>query len=120
MIARFFPILALLVLLDSGFGFAQKIYQADSPEEASVKVFAVDDPSQADLFVFFVYEPQEVTKTGLWMDMRFPHEADVIIFFVDEEKDCDLKIWLVDTIDESKWINESKKHLLSIKTPAKQ
>lgn len=114
---RYLVLPALLMLVNMSLGFSQKIYQADSPKEAKVKVFAVEDPSQADLFVFFVYEPAEVTKTGIWMDMRFPHEADVIIFFVDEEKDSDLKIWLVDTFEESKWINESKKNLLFINPP---
>lgn len=119
MIIRFLSILALIVPLDFGFSFAQKIYQADSPEEASVKVFAVDEPNQADLWVCFVWEESEVTRTGLWMDMRFAREADVIIFFVDEEKDANLKIWLVDTIEESKWINEKKKNLLQLKPPKK-
>lgn len=96
---------------------AQKIYQADDIQNASVKVFAVDEPDQADLWVCFVWDEAEITKTGLWMDMRFSHEADVIIFFVDEEENSDLKIWLVDTIEESKWLNESKKHLLKLKEP---
>jgi len=96
-------------------GYGQKIYQGDSPEEAQVKVFAVDEPEYADLWVCFVWEERELTRTGLWMDMRFPHEAEIIIFFVDEEEEADLKIWLVDTIEESKWINENKKKLLTIK-----
>jgi hypothetical protein len=100
-------------------GFAQKIFQADSPEQASIKVFAVEEPQQADLWVCFVWEESEITRTGLWMDMRFSHEADVIIYFVDEEKDANLKIWLVDTPEESKWINESKKNLLTLKQTGK-
>ena len=46
--------------------------------------------------------------------MRFPKDADIIIFFVDEEKEADLKIWLVDTVEESKWLNEKKKSLLTL------
>lgn len=114
---RFLTALALIVSLSTSFGHAQKIYQADAPEEASVKVFAVDEAEQADLWVCFVWEETEITRTGLWMDMRFSHEADVIIFFVDEEENADLKIWLVDTAQESKWLNESKKNLLKLKEP---
>ncbi len=93
----------------------QKVYQADSPSEATVKVYAVDEPNQADLWVCFVWEEKEITRTGLWMDMRSAKEADIVIYFVDEEKDADLKIWLVDSPEESKWINESKKKLLTLK-----
>jgi hypothetical protein len=98
-------------------GYCQKVYQADSPEEAQVKVFAVEEPQDADIWVCFVWEEEEITRTGLWMDMRFAKDADVIIFFVDEEKQADLKIWLVDTPEESKWINEKKKPLLNRKKP---
>jgi hypothetical protein len=106
----------LVFTLTFSFGYSQKIFQANSAEEAKVKVFAVEEPDEADLWVCFVWEESEITRTGLWMDMRFDHEADVIIFFVDEEKDSDLKIWLVDTIEESKWLNEEKKNLLFIKS----
>jgi len=116
---RVIPFLAILTLLGPYWGFSQKIYQAESAEDASVKVFAVEEPDQADLWVCFVWEEKEITRTGLWMDMRFPKEADVIIFFVDEEQQSDLKIWLVDTPEESKWLNDSKKHLLAIKEPSK-
>ncbi|HOP03587.1 MAG TPA: DUF6150 family protein [Tenuifilaceae bacterium] len=114
---RFLSAMALIVLLGISTGHAQKIYQADDIQNASITIFAVDEPDQADLWVCFVWEETEITRTGLWMDMRFPHEADVIIFFVDEEKGADLKIWLVDTAEESKWLNESKKHLLKLKEP---
>jgi hypothetical protein len=97
--------------------FGQKIYQGDSASEAQVKVFAVDEPEEADIWVCFVWEEKELTRTGLWMDMRYPHEAEIIIFFVEEESEADLKIWLVDTIEESKWLNEKKKNLLTVKKP---
>lgn len=100
-------------------GYGQKIFQADFPEQASIKIFPVDEPDQADLWVCFVWEEKELTRTGLWMDMRFDYEADIIIFFVDDEGESDLKIWLVDTAKESKWLNESKKNLLSIKKKVK-
>ncbi|PKP39137.1 MAG: hypothetical protein CVT98_03090 [Bacteroidetes bacterium HGW-Bacteroidetes-15] len=112
-------IMLLVFTLTVIVGYSQKIFQADSPAEAQVKVFAVEDPDEADLWVCFVWEEVELTRTGLWMDMRFAHEADVIIFFVDEEKGSDLKIWLVDTIEESKWIKNEKKKLLSIKKEPK-
>lgn len=97
-------------------GFAQKIFQAESADKASIKVFPVMEPDNADLWVCFVWDESEVVRTGLWMDMQFDHEADVIIFFVDEEKDADLKIWLVDTPEEARWLNQGKRNLLSIKT----
>ncbi len=100
-------------------GFSQKIFQADLAEEAQVKIYAVDEPDDADLWVCFVWEEAELTKTGLWMDMRFTHEADVVVFFVDEEKEADLKIWLVDTPQESKWLNPNKQKLLTTKEPPK-
>jgi hypothetical protein len=100
-------------------GFAQKVYQAESAADAKLKVYPVEDPDKADLWVCFVWEESEITRSGLWMDMRFDHEADVIIYFVDSENEPDLKIWLVDTPEESKWVNESKKKLLSIKGTAK-
>jgi len=96
-------------------GFAQKIFQAESAAKASVKVYPVMEPDKADLWVCFVWDESEISRTGLWMDMRFEHEADVIIYFVDEEKEADLKIWLVDTPEESQWLNQSKKNILSIK-----
>lgn len=119
MFVRVFAAAALLVLVSSGLGFAQKIFQADSPDQASVKIFAVDEPDQADLWVCFVWDEKEITKTGLWMDMEFARDAEVIIFFVDDEKQADLKIWLVDTANESKWLNQSKKHLLKLKNDKK-
>jgi hypothetical protein len=100
-------------------GYGQKIFQADSGKEAQVKVFAVEEPNEADLWVCFVWNESELTKTGLWMDMRFAHEADVIIFFVDEEKESDLKIWLVDTPQESKWLTPDKRKLLALKKNTK-
>jgi hypothetical protein len=111
----------LIILFCFGFfsSFAQKIFQADSAKEAQVKVYAVDDPNQADLWVCFVWDSKEITRTGLWMDMRFAHEADVIIFFVDEEKESDLKIWLVDTPQESKWLSANKRRLLPAPKPIK-
>ena len=111
----------LIVLLCFGFFYssAQKIYQADSVKDAQVKIFAVDEPNQADLWVCFVWDAKEITRTGLWMDMRFAHEADVIIFFVDDEKDSDLKIWLVDTPQESKWLSANKRRLLPAPKPIK-
>ena len=75
-------ILILVLSLTSFLGYSQKIYQADSAEEATVKVFAVENPEDADLWVCFVWEEKEITRTGLWMDMRFAHEADVIIFLL--------------------------------------
>jgi hypothetical protein len=95
--------------------YGQKIYQAESAQEAQIKVYPADEPDQADLWVCFVWDESEITRTGLWMDMRFSHEADVIIFFVDEEEEADIKIWLVDSSEESKWINQEKSHLLKIK-----
>lgn len=112
-------ILLLALTLTVSMGYSQKIFQANSAEEAKVKVFAVEDPEKADLWVCFVWEESEITRTGLWMDMRFDHEADIIIFFVDEEKESDLKIWLVDTVEESKWLNKEKMKLLSIKNEPK-
>jgi hypothetical protein len=109
-------LIAVLLTLLAHASFGQKIFQADFAEEASVKVYPVDEPDQADLWVCFVWEEEELTRTGLWMDMRYDHEADIIIFFVDDESQSDLKIWLVDTPEESKWLNESKKKLLEIKT----
>ncbi|MFP4555687.1 MAG: DUF6150 family protein [Bacteroidales bacterium] len=94
--------------------FGQKIYQADSAEEAQVMVYPADVPNDADLWVCFVWDESELTRTGLWMDMRFDHEAEVIIFFVDDEEEADLKIWLVDTQQESKWLNPEKKKLLEV------
>lgn len=75
-------------------------------------IFPVDEPEEADLWVCFVWEEEELTRTGLWMDMRYDYEADIIVFFVDDEEESNLKIWLVDTPEESKWLNESKKSLL--------
>ena len=114
---RLLAAITLIIFLSIVNSHAQKIYQADDIQNASVKVFAVDEAEQADLWVCFVWEESEITRTGLWMDMRFSHEADVIIFFVDEEENADLKIWLVDTAQESKWLNESKKNLLKLKEP---
>jgi hypothetical protein len=93
-------------------GNCQKIFQADFPEQASVMIFPANEPEEADLWVCFVWEEEELTRTGLWMDMRFDYEADIIVFFVDDEEESNLKIWLVDTPEESKWLNESKKSLL--------
>lgn len=107
-------VIIVLLSLTVTFGFGQKIYQGNSANEAQIKVFAVDEPNDADLWVCFVWEEEELTRTGLWMDMRFPKDADIIIFFVDEEKEADLKIWLVDTVEESKWLNEKKKSLLTL------
>lgn len=112
--------LIMVVLLQSATdGFSQKIFQAESAAMAKLKVYAVEEPEQADLWVCFVWSEEEITRTGLWMDMRFDHEADIIIIFVDEEKQADLKIWLVDTPEESKWLNEGKKNLLKLKKPTK-
>ena len=108
------PLLLLFTFATSG--FSQKIYQAENAESAKIKVYPAEEPNEADLWVCFVWEEVEITKTGLWMDMRFVREADIVIFFVDEEKDADLKIWLVDTPEESKWLTEGKKHLLTLKT----
>lgn len=94
---------------------AQKIFQADEPEGASILIFPVDQPDEADLWVCFVWEEGELTRTGLWMDMQFDYEAEFIVCFVDEEAESNLKIWLVDTPEESKWINESKRMLLEKK-----
>lgn len=108
-----------LVLL---FGFpasAQKFFETERIEDAQVKIFAVDNPRDADLLVFFVYEEKDVTKTGIWMEVDDPKKADVLLIFVDDEKEADLKIWLVDTFEESKWVNEKKRHLLKIKPPRK-
>lgn len=109
--------LLVVVVLTLSFstGFAQKIFQAESVANATIKVYPVEEPDNADLWVCFVWDEAEITRTGLWMDMRFDHEADVIIFFVDDESQADLKIWLVDTPEESKWLDHSKKNLLSIK-----
>jgi hypothetical protein len=112
-------LLAIILSLAICNGFAQKVFQAESAKEAQLKVYPAEDPDDADLWVCFVWSEKEITRTGLWMDMRFAHEADIIICFVDDEKDADLKIWLVDSSSESKWINQDKKKLLSLKKPAK-
>lgn len=113
-------LLITVVLLQSATsGYSQKIFQAETASLAKLKVYAVEEPQKADLWVCFVWSEEEITRTGLWMDMRFDHQADVIIIFVDEEKQADLKIWLVDTPEESKWINPSKKNLLTLKKPPK-
>ncbi len=93
---------------------AQKFFETERVEDAQVKIYAVDDPKDADLLVFFVYEEKDITKTGIWMEVDDPKLADVLLIFVDDEKDSDLKIWLVDTFQESRWVNEKKKHLLKI------
>jgi hypothetical protein len=112
-------IMLLVLTLTVSLGYSQKIFQADSAEEAQIKIFPVEEPDDADLWVCFIWEEAELTRTGLWMDMRFAHEADVIIFFVETEEESDLKIWLVDSAEESKWLNEGKKKLLTIKEPRK-
>jgi hypothetical protein len=99
--------------------FSQKIFQAESVSDAQLKVFAVEEPESADLWVCFVWDEKEITRTGLWMDMRTVKEADIIIIFVDEESQADLKVWLVDTAEESKWLNEKKSILLTLKPPPK-
>ncbi|MDD2197135.1 MAG: DUF6150 family protein [Bacteroidales bacterium] len=108
---RLAPLIVLLGFASLS-GYGQKIFQADFPEQASVMIFPVDEAEDADLWVCFVWEEEELTRTGLWMDMRFDYEADIIVFFVDDEEESNLKIWLVDTPEESKWLNESKKSLL--------
>lgn len=113
MLAYILPLLLLSSLTTS----AQKFFETETVEDAQIKIFAVDDPKDADLLVFFVYETKDVTKTGIWMEVDDPKLADVLLIFVDEEKDADLKIWLVDTFEESKWINDKKKTLLKIKPP---
>lgn len=105
----------MLLGLSAFQGFGQKIFQADGPERATVRIFAVDEPEDADLWVCFVWEEHELTRSGLWMDMQYEHEAEVVVLFVDEEEESNLKIWLVDTPEESKWLNEKKKHLLAVK-----
>lgn len=104
-----------LILLFLGFStlvMGQKIFQADLPEDASVMVYPVDEPHEADLWVCFVWEEAELAHSGLWMDMEEMDEAEFVIYFVDEEEEANLKIWLVDTPQESKWLDESKKYLL--------
>jgi hypothetical protein len=113
MLAYILPLLLLSSLTTS----AQKFFETETVEDAQIKIFAVDDPKDADLLVFFVYETKDVTKTGIWMEVDDPKLADVLLIFVDEEKDADLKIWLVDTFEESKWINDKKKAMLKIKPP---
>ena len=108
------PLLLLFTMATSGFG--QKIYQAENSDSAKLKVYPAEEPNEADLWVCFVWEEADITKTGLLMDMRFMREADIVIFFVDEESEADLKIWLVDTPEESKWLTEKKKHLLKLKS----
>ena len=108
-------LMLVLFAMTSTISYGQKIYQAHSADDAQVLVYPADDPSEADLLVCFVWDESEITRTGLWMDMRTPQEASVIILFVDEENEADLKIWLVDTPAESKWLNESKKNLLQLK-----
>ncbi len=112
-------LIMVVLLLSATSSYSQKIFQAESASKAKLKVYAVEEPQQADLWVCFVWSEAEITRIGLWMDMRFDHEADIVIIFVDEEKQADLKIWLVDTPEESKWINNSKKNLLTLKKPPK-
>ena len=111
------PLLLMLLMASTGFG--QKVFQAENPASAKITVYPAEQANDADLWVCFVWEEAEITKTGLWMDMRFVHEADIVIYFVDDEEQADLKIWLVDTPKESKWLNESKKHLLYLKAKQK-
>src|SRR5690554_4834655 len=108
-------ILLLLLFTFSTSGFGQKIYQAENSESAKIKVYPAEQADDADLLVCFVWNEDEITKTGLWMDMRFIHEADIVIYVVDDEQQADLKIWLVDTPEEARWLTESKKHLLYLK-----
>lgn len=113
-------IILLAMLMHSASNtFSQKIFQAESVSDAQLKVFAVEEPESADLWVCFVWDEKEITRTGLWMDMRTVKEADIIIIFVDEESQADLKVWLVDTAEESKWLNEKKSILLTLKPPPK-
>jgi hypothetical protein len=111
--------ISLFTLALTNQGLAQKFFETERVEDAQVKIYAVDDPKDADLLVFFVYEDKDVTKTGIWMEVDDPKLADVLLIFVDVEAEADLKIWLVDTFEESKWINEKKKSLLKIKPPKK-
>lgn len=104
-----------LILLFLGFStlaMGQKIYQADIPKDASIMVYPVDEPHEAHLWVCFVWEEEELVHSGLWMDMEEMDKADFVIYFVDDEEEANLKIWLVDTPQESKWLDESKKCLL--------
>lgn len=105
----------LFVLLGfSGISAAQKFYEAEDVKSAQVKFFIVDSPEQADLHFCIIYNASEITKPGVMMEVETPKEADITLIFVDNEKDADIKVWLVDTPAEVKWINESKKKLLSV------
>lgn len=108
-------LLILSVLLGlNGTSAAQRFYEVENVKDAQVKFFIVDSPDQADLHFCILYEASEITKPGVMMEVETPKEADIILIFVDNEKEADIKVWLVDTPAEVKWVNESKKKLLSV------
>ncbi|HDP74710.1 MAG TPA: hypothetical protein ENN49_02350 [Bacteroidales bacterium] len=114
------PLVKILSILFIPLGFtsisvAQKFYEAEDADSAQVKFFIADSPEQADLHFCIIYEASEITKPGIMMEVETPKEADIILIFVDSEKDADIKVWLIDTPAEVKWLNESKKKLLSVK-----
>jgi hypothetical protein len=106
--------LFLILLGYSGTSAAQKFYEAEDVKNAQVKFFIVDSPEKADLHFCIIYDAKEITKPGVMMEVETPKEADITLIFVDEEKDADIKVWLVDTPAEVKWVNESKKKLLTV------
>jgi len=93
---------------------AQKFYEVEEVKDAEVKFYFVDNPDEAELWFSIIYEPEKIIKPGIMMEVETPKEADIKLIFVDDPKDADIKVWLVDNPEEVKWINESKKKLLSV------
>lgn len=93
---------------------AQKFFEVEEVKDAQVRFFLVDDPKDADLFFCIIYDEKEITKPGILMEVETPKEAQVTLIFVDDVKDANIKVWMVDTPAEVKWINESKRKLLAV------
>ena len=103
-----------ILLILSNLAQAQKFYQAETLEEAQLKLYPVEDPKDAELLFSIIYDEKQITKVGIMMQVETPKEAQIIIIFVDDPADAAIKVWLVDTPEEVKWIDESKKKYLKI------
>ncbi len=105
----------LFVLLGfSGTSAAQKFFEVEDIKDAQARFFLVDAAQDADLYFCIIYDEKEITQPGILMEVETPKEAQITLIFVDDVKDANIKVWMVDTPAEVKWIDESKRKILAV------
>lgn len=109
---RLFLLLVILFVFIIS-GFSQQVYEANSSQSSHINFFVVSNMADADINVYVADSLCTIVKDGVWYHIADSSRARFIYMLVQSVGEADIKIFYVNSAQESGWrtMNKNKLYL---------